>query len=284
LSSQIPPSAAVSPEALNTRNMRQTVFLGFGFGLAVFLVFAVILLLLGGGIAGLIIAFLVAAIWTGFAWVRASEAVLDLSEVQAADEKRHARLFNAASNTCASVGVAAPTLYVVEDPALNAMVVGRDARNASLVVTTGLLDELGVVELEAVITQELLRVKLGDIGPQTFIVATIGAGALLAESADRWPSLQKILMVPMPLLERVLLWLHTDRRDIDLDLATSGITRYPPGLADALEKMDGRSALAMGAPVTAHLWIAPPLGFSAPTALARIHVPLAERVAVLREL
>lgn len=255
------------------------------FGASVFIITGLIALLIFRNLWIAILIGVAAAVgWLSAAWFKATNVVLDLSEVEPASESDHARLFNVCAGMCVTVGTSAPDIYVVEDSALNAMAVGRNPRSAALVVTTGLLEELTLIELEAVVAFELLRIKLLDTAPETYVVPTVGAAAVLGEAADRWQWLQRILFAPMPLIERVLVWLYAGRKDVSLDVATVSFTQYPPALASALEKMDGKSALAMGTPVTAHLWMAPPLGLRASTSLSKIHVPLAERVAVLREL
>jgi heat shock protein HtpX len=192
-------------------------------------------------------------------------------------------LFNAAAALSATTGVTPPELYVVDDTAINAMAV-QQRSGAAIVATTGLLEHLDVVEVEAVLALLFQRIKSQELLAQTFVVPTVGAAAVFAEHFDDKPGLRKLLLSPMPLIERVLTWLHPADAEFDVDIAATLITRYPPALASALQKMDGHSALAMGTPVTAHLWLAPPVNVSLLQSGTGLHKPLSERVAVLQEL
>ena len=256
-----------------------------GFGACVFVVITVLFLLVQAKYLAPVVGIVVAAVWIAIAALRADNVVLDLSEVEPASEKDHARLFNVVAGLCSTMGVPAPALYIVEDPALNAMATGRDDHHGSLVFTTGAIEQLSVVELEALSALLLYRLKAGDVGAQTIVVPTVGISAVLAEVADKWDWLRRILLVPMPLIQRTMIKLHPAREELETDVAAVQFTRYPPALATALEKMDGHSVLAMGSLVTAHLWAAPPLSVAArPPNAALVHAPLRERIAVLQEL
>lgn len=269
-------------------NRRRAIVLASGFGAWTFGLVSVIFWILTAWWAPIFVApaigLIVAVTWVLVAWKQGPSVVLDLSDVEPASESQHARLFNAAVALSASTGVTPPELYVVDDPAINAMAVGQKSRETAIAVTTGLLDELSVVEVEAVLALIFYRIKSEDVSAGTFAVPTIGAVAVLGEHIDDVPWLSRLLLAPMPVIERFLMWLHPAESEFDVDVASTLITRYPPALASALDKMDGRSALAMGTPVTAHLWLAPPINVALSTASAGIHKPLSERVAVLQEL
>jgi heat shock protein HtpX len=255
-----------------------------GFGFAVFAVVTLVLAL-PVGIAGAMVIGLAAAIaWTVVAWFRCESTVLDLSDADVVDQTDEPRLFNVTAGLCAAMGVAPPAIHVLDEPAANALVVGRDVRHASFVVTRGLLDKLTVVELEAVIALLLFKIRSGDTGPESVAVSTVGALGVLSVRAERIDWLSRALAWPDRGVERVLAWLHSSRAEIDTDIAAAGATRYPPGLASALEKMDGHSAVTAASPVTEHLWIAPALALSSRRNAVRIHAPLSERIAVLQEL
>ena len=133
----------------------------------------------------LILAVLVAA----FMWWRASSAeskLLTAVGAKPADPKRHARLVNLADGLAVQAGVRVPELMVVDSDVANAMAVGRDERSAAVVVTSGLLDRLGRVELEGVLAQLFAELRSGDVELRT---ATYAHGAPLAAAraaqADR---------------------------------------------------------------------------------------------------
>ncbi len=254
------------------------------FGGAVFAVFTLIFLILGARWAAPVVGLIAAVAWVLIAWRRGESVVLDLCDVDDADPDDHARLFNVVGGLCAAMGLPAPSLYVIDDPALNALAVGRNANNASIAVTQGLLNESTVVELEAIVALQMYRIKAGDIAPETFAVLTFGAPAVLSELCDEWDVLRRFFALPLPLIEQALTKLHPSRHELDTDLAAVEFTRYPPALAAGLTRMEGRSAVGVATPVTAHLWAAPSMALSANTAIAHINAPLNQRIAVLNEL
>lgn len=275
------------PEDRLAENRRRLVILAAGFAAWVFVISTVIVLVLTFWISPYIapvIGVVISGSWTLISWKSARSTVLDLSDVEPANERKHARLFNAAAALSASTGVVPPEMYIVDDTAVNAMATGRSSREAAIVVTSGLLDVMDVVELESVLALIFYRIKSEQIAPETFVVPTFGASAVLAEQVDGLGWLQKLLFSPMPFIERIVAWMHPVNDEFEIDMASTLFTRYPPALATALEKMDGRSALALGAAVTAHLWLAPPLNVATRLETAGVHKPLRERVAVLQEL
>lgn len=233
---------------------------------------------------GLIPAALVAAIWLFVAFKRAPEVVLDLCEAEAADERTHSRLFNTTSGLCVAMGVAPPNLYVVDDPAINAMAVGVDPRSASVAVTSGALESLNLVELEALIGLLLYRIKTGAIAAETLIVPTFGAFQVLGEAFDGKPWIARIFGVSSGLYMKTVAWLHSSDSELEIDLEAVLHTRFPPALAGALEHSKGKSTLAVGSAATAHLWVASPVSARSFPAVIDIHAPLEERIAVLHEL
>lgn len=275
------------PEDRLAENRRKLFTLALGFFASVFVVTTIFWLILTAWISPLIapvLGLLVAGIWVGVAWKSSRSTVLDLSDVEPADERRHARLFNTAAALSATTGVNPPEMYIVDDPAINAMATGSNSRQAAIVVTSGLLENLEVVEIEAVLSLIFFRIKSEQIVAETFAVPTVGASVVLAEQMDNVGWLQRVLFAPLPLVERVMVWLHPAEAEFETDIASTIITRYPPALASALAKMEGRSALAMGTVVTAQLWLAPPVNVATRPQSAGLHKPLRERVAVLQEL
>jgi Zn-dependent protease with chaperone function len=129
-----------------------------------------------------------------------------------ADEHNDPRLFNITEGLCATFGLAMPTLHVLDDPVLNACALGRDARRSDLVVTTGLLRTLHLVELEGVIAHELAHVKRGDNG-----VSCVGITL-----ATLWGG------------ERTLRRCVGENREYRADVVGASIVRYPSGLLGAL--------------------------------------------------
>jgi heat shock protein HtpX len=229
------------------------------------------------------------------AWQRSAPLALRLLGAQPADPTVHARLFNLVEGLGANAGVPPPSLYVVTDEGLNALTLGRSPRQASLVVTSGLLEHLTRMELEAVLAHEMSHIRNDDILTATVAVGLFGILGRPARAATGSGSgaLLARLLVPVSALAGLGLKLAlAPHREEDADSSGVHLTRYPPALVSALEKMQHSGTLvAAGAvsPATAHLWLAAPLPPPAPNLpwLSRLfdtHPPLDERIEALREL
>lgn len=242
------------------QNHRRVRLLLCGFASAVFIVAAVILAIvvaLAGGpvLLAVVPALLVAASAAAVLSRRAHGMALARIGALPADIAIHARLHNLVEGLCASAGLAKPDLYVLDDPAPNACAVGRDPRHASVVVTSGLLENLTRIELEGVLAHELSHIKNDDVAVATLAVVLLGRVA------------------PSSVASAI-----GANREAVADVTGVALTRYPPGLISALEKLshDG-AALRSPDRAAAHLWIEPPSTIPSQT-------PLEERIQALREL
>lgn len=184
----------------------------------------------------------VAGLVAAAAYFLSDRLALSLAGARPVDPEEHPRLHNLVEGLCASAGLPKPELYLVDDPAPNAFSVGRNPTHASLAVTTGLLDKLSRVELEGVVAHELSHIRSHDI-----LVTTTAVG--------------------LPFLRFVL----PDRRESLADVTGVRLTRYPPGLIAALEKLRQERPAGRSWP-TSHLWIDAP------------HPPMDQRIKALRDL
>ncbi|MGI8937205.1 MAG: M48 family metalloprotease [Iamia sp.] len=240
-----------------------SLILGASFGL-VAIVLALLALLDGLGLIGVVVALVVAGAVTAGAWWAAPGLVIRMSGAQPVGRDAEARLHNLLDGLCAANGVAKPTLHLIDDPAVNAFAAGRMAEHASIAVTRGLLDHMSRVELEAVLAHTLSLIKNDDI---------------LVDS----------LAVTSPVGARLVHRARPRTREPWADLTAVEMTRYPPALAAALAKMrDADTAIAVSPRLMAHLWIADPTGGppGGPTEVRRFddHPTLEERIAALQEL
>lgn len=219
--------------------------------------------LVGGG------ALVVAALVFGLAVVAAAYLVSDrvalsLSRARPADAGDHPRYHNLVEGLCVAAGLPKPDLYVVDDDAPNAFAIGRSPQHAAVVATSGLLDKLTRVELEGVLAHELSHIRNHDTLVTTMAVTLVGLPTL----PFGWLSARLVEAAVGP------------RREAVADLTGVRLTRYPPGLIAALEKIRADSTVVRGAsPATAHLWIEWPRR-GEPAA----QPPLADRIAALRDL
>jgi heat shock protein HtpX len=258
-------------------------------GLVVALVLLLVapLLALAGGVV--VAVSLAAVVWWG-----SVPLILGLIGAHPADPGVHARLFNLVEGLGANAGVAQPALYVVTDPGLNALTMGRSSRNAILVVTSGLLDRLNRIELEAVLAHELSHIRSEDIVTATLAVPLFGllGGPARAATGGGAGAIPGYLLLPVAALAGQGLQFAVDpHREEVADSAGVHLTRYPPALVSALEKMQREGTyLGAGSPATAHLWLGRPLPPPPSTRLAWLsrlyntHPPLDERIEALREL
>jgi heat shock protein HtpX len=219
------------------------------------IVLAVLALVLAGPIVGLIVLVIVGGGLAAWARLAGDRRVLAAIGGRDADPKREARLCNLVEGLTIGAGVKPPRLVVIDSPGLNAIAAGTSQARAVMGVTTGLLSELDRMELEAVVAEELVQIRRGETFPLTVLVATFGIGARQAVPADR---------------------------DAAADQGAVGLTRYPPALASALEKIESKGAVVAGqASYMAHLWLADPRSGS-PQARGRLG--LKDRIEALRQL
>jgi heat shock protein HtpX len=140
-------------------------------------------LLVGYGVAGLIVAAVVVGVATFVGWWKSDAIALKMSHARPADPEEYARLHNLVEGLCIAAGLPKPRVYVIDDPAPNAFATGRDPRHAAVAVTTGLLEKMSRIELEGVLAHELSHVKNYDILASTLAVTFVGVITLLADFA-----------------------------------------------------------------------------------------------------
>ncbi|HSL57841.1 MAG TPA: M48 family metalloprotease [Acidimicrobiales bacterium] len=240
---------------------------------------------------GLALAVVIGAGLAVLALVSADAIVVRATGAAPIGADEHPRLHNLVDGLCVASGLPRPALGLIDDPALNAFVVGRSPRHATLVVTSGLLDGLTRVELEGVLARQLVLVKHRDSLVATLATTTVAGPLLLAELAGRSPGgvVGTILGLPAalvaPVASRLLDVVLPPRREVLADLAAIDLTRYPPGLIGALEKVRHGAVVDGGLRATAHLWVEPPVA-AAGGGPRPVHQapPIDERIAILREL
>jgi heat shock protein HtpX len=271
-------------------------------------------LLLGYGTVGLFIALAFAGGSAFVAYWKSDAVALAMSHARPADPQEYARFHNLVEGLCIAAGLPKPRLYVIQDDAPNAFATGRDPRHAAIAVTTGLLSKLNRIELEGVLAHELSHIKNYDLLVSTLAVTMVGVVALLTDFALRFlwwggprhrddrsggggPAailgvLGIVLLVLSPLVARLMQFAVSRRRETLADVSGVSLTRYPPGLIAALEKLKNDTTVVHSSSrATAHLWIESPLARNSEEGrLSRLnrlfdtHPPLDERIQALKEL
>lgn len=233
--------------------------------------------------------------------------ILGLSGAREADRERDFEFYTVAENLALAARLPKPRLYVIEDTAMNAFATGRDPKHAVVVATTGLLNKLNRTELEGVVAHELSHIANYDIRLMSIVVILVGLIALLADwflrlsfygrgNRDEKSQLQAIFIVLglvlallSPLIANLIKLAISRRREFLADASAAKLTRYPEGLAMALEKLNGdREPLEAANKATAHLYIVNPLknrhdaiGWFA--GLFMTHPTVQERIKALRQ-
>jgi len=272
-------------------------------------------LLLGYGVIGLLVALVVAGVGSAVSYWKSDAVALAMSHARPADPTTYARLHNLVEGLCIAAGLPKPRVYVVDDPAPNAFATGRNPRHAAVAVTTGLLEKLNRVELEGVLAHELSHVKNYDILVSTLAVTLVGVVAILTDFSLRfmwWGGPRHrddsrqggggpaailavvglVLLVVAPVIARLMQFAVSRRREALADVSGVALTRYPPGLISALEKLKADTTVVHSSSrATAHLWIESPLArtpeegrLSRLNRLFDTHPPLEERIQALKEL
>jgi heat shock protein HtpX len=293
-------------------NKRRSALLIASFVVLLSLVGAAFGLLLGAGPTGAIIALVFSGAMAFASYWKADSIALAVSRAKPADPQQYQRLHNLVEGLCIAAGLPKPRVYIVDDPAPNAFATGRNPKHAAIAVTTGLLEKLNRVELEGVIAHELSHVRNYDILVSTLAVTLVGSIALLTNFGMRmmwWNGgrvrrdgdrdggnplalLGLVLLIFAPFIAKAMQAAVSRRRETLADVSACQMTRYPPGLISALEKLrDDTTVTHSATTATAHLWIEQPMSgvgdegkFGRLNRMFDTHPPLEERIALLREL
>ena len=227
--------------------------------------------------------------------------VLAMSDAKAVTRENARELYNIVENLCITAGLPVPKIYVIDDTALNAFATGRDPEHGVIVFTRGMLERLDKTELEGVAAHELSHIGNRDILLSTIIIVLVGFITLLADWFRHWAffsrrdsenrgQLQLIFIIAAVVLSilapiaAVLMQLAISRkREFLADASGALLTRYPEGLARALEKISkDMEPLEVANRATAHLYIANPFKGKHVAKLFMTHPPIEERIATLR--
>jgi heat shock protein HtpX len=231
--------------------------------------------------------------------------VLAMSGARPAQRQRDFDFFTVAENMAIAAGIPKPQLYVIEDTAMNAFATGRDPQHAIVVATSGILAKLERRELEGVIAHELSHIKNFDTRLMAVVAVLVGTIVYLSDIFMRsmwWGGRRRsrdsqgilllvgiVLAILTPVFATLLQLAVSRRREFLADATGANLTRYPEGLARALEKLGhDKEVLEAATNATAHLYITNPFKgkeFGAWFAnMFNTHPPIPERIKRLREM
>jgi heat shock protein HtpX len=254
----------------------------------------------GGGVAMVPAALGLSGVSATASYFAGDKLVLAQSQARELAAGQEPQLRNIVETLSIGLGIDPPRIYLIDDSAPNAFATGRDVKHASIAVTRGLIDKLDRTELEGVLAHELSHVVNRDIRVMLLVTVLVGTVALLSDWMLRsfaWGGGRRgrgrggsggiILIIAIalailtPIIATLIQLAVSRQREYLADASSALLTRYPPGLANALRKIAGdKEALEVANKATASLYFANPLK-DAPRAMDGLfdtHPPIAERI------
>ena len=265
---------------------------------------------LGSGTGGLAIALVIWLVMNLVAFFQGDHILLALSRARKIGRDDHPRLYNTVEEMKIASGLERmPDIYIIDDPALNAFATGRDAKHASVAVTSGLLQKLNRDELQGVIGHETAHIKNRDVLLMSLCSILLGTIVILAWYGTRILFFSSmfggrrssgggqaqviilavgiILMILAPILAQLIYFAISRKREYLADASSALYTRYPEGLASALEKLAASTAQLKSAnQASAPMYIINPFRKKGRAAsdLTSTHPPISERIRILRSM
>lgn len=252
----------------------------------------------------LAVLFSLALNFVGF-W-HSDKIALALVRAQAIEKKDSPELYRTVENLCITAGLPLPRIYIIPENQPNAFATGRDKNHAALAVTSGLLQKLDKSELEGVVAHELAHIGNRDILLMAVVVVLVGFVSIISDwfvrmtwfgggrrQDDRQGQggqagailalIGLVLAVLSPFIALLIQLAISRKREFLADASGVLLTRYPEGLARALEKISqDPTPLKTASNATAHLFIANPFRGKKLSSLFLTHPPMAERIKILR--
>ncbi len=301
-------------EQIRSNRIRSVILVAF-MGLVLLLLgYAVGVALIGSVTAGIVLALFVWGIMNMVAYFQGDSILLGVAGAKKIEQKDHPRLFNIVEEMKIASGLEKmPDIYIIDDPALNAFATGRDANHASVAITAGLLQKLNRDELQGVIGHEMAHIKNRDVLLMAMAAVLLGTIVILSYYASRFMFfggmgggrrgssrdrdgggaqiivlvIAVVLMILAPILAQLIYFAISRRREYLADASSALYTRYPEGLASALEKLANSGTPVKAAnQATAPMYIINPFtkaGMSV-ASLTSTHPPIADRVRILRSM
>lgn len=255
-----------------------------------------------GSYVGLSFALMFSLVSASVSYFQGDKIALWTNGAKHITKEENAYLYRIVENLCIASGTPTPKIYIIEDPAINAFATGRKPELASIAVTRGALEQLQNEELEGVLAHELSHIKNYDIRFMTLVAVMVGAIAILSNiflRSHRFIGGRKkggeilvvfmiigiVLAILSPLIAELIKLAISRRREYLADASGSLLTRYPEGLARALEKIrDHNQPMAKANQATAHLFLASPFSGKKISSFFSTHPPVEDRIKKLREM
>jgi len=235
-----------------------------------------------------------------FSYYNSDKIVLKMYRGHQITRESHRELWNSVENLSITAGLPMPKVFIIPDPAPNAFATGRDKDHAAIAVSSGLLDMMDRNELDGVIAHELAHIGNRDILLMTIIVILVGFLSILADilihGGLRGGDNNKgggalmivgiVLIILSPIFSQIIQLAVSRKREFLADATGALLTRYPEGLASALEKLGSyKGQMRHANKATAHLFISNPFGPKVKKGFSKLfmtHPPIEDRIAKLR--
>lgn len=259
----------------------------------------------GGGLGIVGFALIMAGVMNFVSYYFSDKIVLGISGAKPIKKEENPEVYRIVENLCIAGGLPLPKIYIIDDTATNAFATGRDPKHAAIAFTKGILQKLNKQELEGVAAHELSHVGNRDTLLMSVVSILVGTIALLADfflrsmfygGRDREGKGNQVFMILAlisailaPIVATLIQLAVSRRRELLADASGVLLTRYPQGLASALQKISGdREALEVANRGTAHLYIVNPLKGSQAVGwfagLFNTHPPIQARIKALQEM
>jgi len=258
---------------------------------------------MGYGYGAVVCAVALSAIMSLTSYYHGDKVALKSSGAKEITQKDNPYIWRMVENLCITAGMPMPKIHIIDSPALNAFATGRDPEHASIAFTTGIIKALENEELEGVAAHELSHVQNYDIRVMTIVVVLVGTISLLADffvrarfyggggrrdsgkASSVFAIIGLVLLIISPIVAEIIKLAISRKREYLADASGSLLTRYPEGLARALEKIgSSKQPLESANAATAHLFISNPFKKSNINKLFSTHPPIEERVKKLRNM
>ncbi len=265
---------------------------------------------LGSAWGGLIIALIIWGIMSLVAYFQGDNIFLSISKARKIERDDNPRLYNIVEEMKIASGLPhMPDIYIIDDPAMNAFATGRNPEKAAVAVTSGLLQKLNRDELQGVIGHEMAHINNRDVLLMTMCGVMLGTIVMISWYLTHmlfWGGMSGrrssggggqaqiilllvglVLMILAPILAHMIYFAISRKREYLADASSAQYTRYPEGLASALEKIGGSTAqLQTANKALAPMYISNPFRKEGRAAsdLSSTHPPLSERIRILRSM
>jgi len=259
------------------------------------------------GYGAMLIAIIIAILLNLFSFLKGDKVALAISGAKEIKKEQNPYVFRMVENLSITAGLPMPRVYIIDDLNINAFATGRDPKNSSIAITAGAIEKLENEELEGVIAHELSHIKNYDIRLMMIVIICVGIITLLADfflraqfmfgnkkSNSRGNQAGAILMIIgvvlailSPLFAKLIQLAVSRKREYLADASGVLLTRYPEGLARALEKIkNSNQPMKRANHATAHLYISNPfkVKLGSKARLFSTHPPIDKRIAELRKM